>query len=129
MRLLHFFAIVTIACLSMTACKSDKKTSSNTNTSSSKTTSEINKIATELCACMQPLIDLNKQIQTLAEEGKTEEISSLITEVERLSEEGDACADRLEEKYGDIQGNDKQKVESAMEKTCPEVAKMLAIEE
>jgi len=93
---------------------------------SSNSSLDVNKVATELCACMQPLIDLNKQIQGLAEAGKTDEISSLITEVERLSTEGEACTERLEAKYGEVKGANEKKVEAAMAKTCPEVAKMLS---
>jgi len=118
-------ALILLVCsLTLFACKSDKK--KTTTPESSNSSLDVNKVATELCACMQPLIDLNKQIQGLAEAGKTDEISSLITEVERLSTEGEACTERLEAKYGEVKGANEKKVEAAMAKTCPEVAKMLS---
>ena len=125
MRFLKTALFLLIACFTIIACKIDKKkTNSSESTSSSL---DVNQVATELCACMQPLIDLNKQIQELAEAGKTDEISSLITEVERLSTEGEACTERLEAKYGEVKGTNEKKVEAAMAKTCPEVAKMLSV--
>lgn len=85
-----------------------------------------NQVASELCTCMQPLIDLNKKIQNLAKSGNNAEVQNLISEVEKLSEEGEACTEKLENKYGKIEGQDQSKVEAAMAKSCPDVARMIS---
>ena len=82
-------------------------------------------MAQELCKCMTPLMEIQKKIMVLSEEGKVDEIKDLLDEVEALSAAGDQCVQDLEEKYGEV-GEDKEtKANEAFKKACPEIAQML----
>jgi len=113
-----------------TASASDNTAQSNNPASAAAATSSAinnhSEVASELCKCMQPLIDLNKKIQRLVKEGNTEAVQNMIGEVEKLSDEGEACTERLEAKYGKITGGDEEKIEKAMRKSCPDVARMIS---
>jgi len=137
MRTIKIILLSTIILVLMSACKRDTPNNANTDASAPKsatatataaaaTNMNYSQVANELCACMQPLIDLNKKIQGLAKSGNNAEVQKLINEVEKLSEEGEACTERLESKYGKIEGKNQSMVEAAMAKSCPDVARMIS---
>jgi hypothetical protein len=86
------------------------------------------KMAEELCTCMKPLADLQKEVEALAKEGKTDEIPLLFSKMEKMSAQGDECVQNLEEKYGVVTGPEEEEANAAFKKACPEIAAMLARE-
>jgi uncharacterized lipoprotein len=92
---------------------------------SKKDKKDYDQMAKDLCGCMRPLADMNQKIKSLVNEGKTQEVSDLFSEVERLSNEGESCAKNLEEKYGIIEGESEEKATVALKKHCPDIAAML----
>lgn len=97
-----------------------------TNCSSSSSSSEKNydKMAQELCNCMQPLKDLRDKIQTLSTEGKTQEINDASKEFQQLIGTANTCAEELDKKYA-VAEEEKGKAMAAFKKSCPEVAGMM----
>ena len=82
-------------------------------------------MAKDLCGCMRPLADVNNQIKNLVAEGKTQEVTALFSEVEKIAKEGEACANSLELKYGVVEGEAETKASAALKKHCPDIAAML----
>ncbi len=82
-------------------------------------------MAIDLCQCMRPLADMNKEIKRLVEEGKTSEVAALFSEVEKLATEGENCANALEDKYGIVDKKSEDKASAALKKHCPDIAEML----
>jgi len=82
-------------------------------------------MAKDLCGCMRPLAEVNKQIKSLVSEGKTQEVSALFAKVEAIAKEGEACASSLELKYGVVEGESEKKTSAALKKHCPDIAAML----
>lgn len=109
--------LFSLVIIGMISCK-------NNSTSNSKSI-DYDKAATELCNCMKPLIDLNKRVEELVSQGKTDDVAAIFAEVESLAEETEACALKVEEKYGKIEGEVEKKMEAALKKTCPEISETL----
>lgn len=86
---------------------------------------DYDQMAKDLCSCMRPLADINKQIKDLVSEGKTEEVSRLFASIEKIAKEGEACAQGLEEKYGVVEGESETKTSAALKQHCPDIAQML----
>lgn len=82
-------------------------------------------MAKDLCTCMRPLADINLKIKTLLDDGQTEAVASLMTQVEKLSSEGEKCANALGEKYGIVEGENEIAATKALKKHCPDIATML----
>lgn len=82
-------------------------------------------MAQALCACMTPLMEVQEKVLELSAEGKTDEIQELLSDIEKLSEEGDKCVAKLEAKYGVVEGENEQKANAAFQKACPRIANML----
>lgn len=80
------------------------------------------KMAKELCACMQPLADLNVKLQQAQSTNDQATMQQLFDEVERVANQSGDCANDLEKKYGLVDGDDEQKATEAMKKACPEIA-------
>ena len=99
-----------------------KNTNQHKNQSDKK---DYNQMAIDLCNCMRPLADMNEQIKSLIQEGKTQEVADLFSKVEQIAAEGEACATSLEEKYGVVAGESEQKATAALKKNCPDIAAML----
>lgn len=86
---------------------------------------DYDQMAKDLCSCMRPLADMNQKIKELVEEGKTDEVTKLFADVERIAAEGEACATSLEGKYGAVEGESEQKASAALKKHCPDIATLL----
>jgi len=77
-------------------------------------------IAEELCACLRPIVDVYEETKNLSEEDSTADIQEAMEKMERAAAESDACADRLNEKYGDL-ADRQEEVEASMQKVCPDI--------
>lgn len=82
-------------------------------------------MAQELCICMTPLMDIQQKITALSAEGKTDEIQDLLSNIEKISENGDECVAMLEAKYGVVENENEAKANAAFQKACPKIASML----
>ena len=80
---------------------------------------EYEAMATELCDCLKPLVELQAKVNSSSEE----EIKAMVSEIEKISDDGEECVNKLENKYGQIRGKDnEEKAKEAMIKVCPNVA-------
>ena len=87
--------------------------------------SDYTEIAKVQCKCMRPVLDMNKKAQSLMQQGRSEEVQVLFSQMEMLSNESDACIKALEIKYGAIDGLRQEKAEEAMQQQCPDIAQMI----
>lgn len=81
-------------------------------------------IAEELCDCLRPIVEVYEATQNISEEDRTEDIQIAMDKMEKAAAESDACADRINEKYGDLE-NQQEEIEAAMQRVCPNVAKVM----
>jgi len=87
---------------------------------------DYNAMAKELCDCMNPLVEMNEEIQELTKAGDTEAVGEMFAKLEAKFKEGEACALKLENKYGDMNTPEQDaKAKTAIRKTCPKVADMM----
>lgn len=96
----------------------------------SEKTTDFDKMAEELCACMTPLVKLNDQVQDLSAAGDTEGVADLYAELEAEFARSEKCATDLEEKYGAMNAPEEEaKAQAALRKNCPKVAALINQEE
>ena len=86
---------------------------------------EYDDLAKDLCTCMRPIADMNTKVKNLLQQQKMAEVQALFSQLEQLSEDGEACTKNLELKYGVIEGEQEIKANQAMAKHCPDIAKMI----
>ena len=80
-------------------------------------------MATELCDCMKPLVDLQNKVNSLT----PDEIRAMTDEIKEVSEESEKCVENLEATYGKIQGRKAEdKADEAFKKACPYIAGMVS---
>lgn len=120
MKLSTLFSMLLAISLFLTACGSEGENTENP-------ADKYDAMAKELCTCMTPLSNLYQEVVAATEAQDTAKVQTLIVDFERLSQEGEACAARLEAKYGNMDAPDVfQKAKAAVEKSCPEIAAMMA---
>ncbi|MDX1941775.1 MAG: hypothetical protein SFU99_14540 [Saprospiraceae bacterium] len=107
MKNAFFFFVLVL--LGMTACKS-------------KPTDE--DIAKELCACLEPMIKMYKEMGSQTPGQDEAAMMESIAELERVAGESQACSDQLNQKYGDL-SQKQAEMEAAMNKVCPDVIQFL----
>jgi len=91
-----------------------------------KMATDYDAMAKELCDCMNPLVEMNEEIQELTKAGDTEAVGEMFAELEAKFAEGEQCALSLEEKYGDMNTPEQDaKAKAAIKKACPKVAAMM----
>ncbi len=104
-KLFYFVLIISI----LASCKS-------------KTTDE--EIAKELCTCMEPIVKMYDKTEDFTEDSSLQEVEETMAEVEKEAAKSEACADGIEEKYGDLSERE-DAIESAMERVCPDIMKRM----
>ena len=82
-------------------------------------------MAKEICACMTPLIELNSQVMQVAQTGDPAAAEALIARVDEISDESEACAQRVETKYGKLEEAEGPAAEQAFLTHCPKMAGLL----
>ena len=78
-------------------------------------------IAKEVCDCMRPLSESYNSIKDAREDNNSEALQRFVEEMEAANEALSACAGRIEERYGDLEGEREEHVKAAMQKVCPEI--------
>lgn len=104
MKILSFSLLV--CALSLFSCKSEPT---------------IDKIAGELCECLQPMIDMYNELENVSD---PELLESAMENLSRLAQESEACADNLTAKYGDLEAR-QQEIDEAMGRVCPNITQRL----
>lgn len=113
MKNLPLFLILLLS-VGMSSCKGKKMAT------------DYDEMAKELCDCMNPLVEMNEEIQKLTQAGDTEAVGAMFSELEGKFAEGERCATGLETKYGSMNTPEEEaKAKAAIRKTCPKVADMM----
>lgn len=85
--------------------------------------SNANAAATDLCHCMQPLVDVNKKMQELAAAGKMEEMTAMFHTSDSLSQLQNECIHAVMQQYK-VKLED-QSLREAMKEVCPQTSDMM----
>ncbi|MBK7872502.1 MAG: hypothetical protein IPJ74_18395 [Saprospiraceae bacterium] len=105
----NIFYLLMLVSLGITACKSQPNDEA---------------IAKELCACLEPMITLYKEMGSQSQNQDEAAMMESIAELERIAGESQACSEQLNQKYGDL--SQKQvEMEAAMTKVCPDIVQFL----
>lgn len=83
-------------------------------------------MAVELCECMTPMMDLQSKLMNLLATGDEEGIQSMEAEAMKVQQDGEACVQAMEEKFGVIEGAEaEEKATEALRKACPDFMAMM----
>lgn len=111
MKNIHFALL--ILSLTLFSCKAKKMI-------------DYDKIAMDLCNCMQDVVDLNKEIQQQVQDRNTEKLSGLYKQMDVVLKDAMNCSKKLEEKYGNFSDPEqKAKADNALKRKCPKVANII----
>lgn len=105
MKIIRLFSVLVISLL--IGCKNDT-----------------DQIAGELCACLRPIVQVYQETQTLSAEDSAEAIQAAMEKMDRAAAESDACADGMDERYGDLEGR-QEAIEAAMQRVCPDIVQVM----
>lgn len=82
--------------------------------------------ADDLCVCMKPMADFQKEITAMFESGKQDSVMAMLAKGQKIDEDGQACIAALEKKHGTIEGEEAEdKAMEALRKVCPEIVAMM----
>ena len=127
MNKIYTFLTLVAWLFSVAACNNSNNTSGG-GSSEDVTAKEVDyeAMADELCNCMRPMVKLYDELLDAKEEEDQESLKILLNRMESVSADSEACATKLEEKYGDFIGEGEVRAKAALEKACPRIAKMVA---
>ncbi len=90
---------------------------------------DYDEMAEDFCVCMRPMFEFQEKVMKLAAEGNNSEIEALREDAMKVQADGEACVTKLEEKYGAVEGEEKEaKATAALEKVCPDIMAMMGAE-
>jgi len=78
-------------------------------------------MATDVCACFKPLVDISSEVQTLIKNNQGDEAELLLPDIDIYQKEGQKCAASLVDKYGADTAIDAEQVKMNMRKKCPKI--------
>lgn len=82
--------------------------------------------ADDLCVCMKPMADFQKEITAMFESGQQDSVMAMLAKGQKIDEDGQACIAALEKKHGTIEGEEAEnKAMEALRKVCPEIVAMM----
>ncbi|GEM_PF-2252292 len=82
--------------------------------------------ADDLCSCMRPMADLQKELTAMFENGQQEAAMAMMAKGQKIDEDGQACIAALEKKHGVIEGEEAEnKAMEALRKVCPDIVAMM----
>ncbi|GEM_PF-4679191 len=82
-------------------------------------------MAQELCDCLQPVLQLTKDLQQKEQEGDEAGMAALLENLESIMNTSSSCVDGVDQKYHVTTEEQQRKATEAMEKSCPEIMAML----
>lgn len=82
--------------------------------------------ADDLCVCMKPMADFQKQITAMFETGQQDSVMAMMAQGQKIDKDGQACIAALEKKHGVIEGEEAEnKAMDALRKVCPDIVAMM----
>ncbi len=82
--------------------------------------------ADDLCKCMRPMADFQKELTALFESGNQDSVMAMMSKGQKIDEDGQACIAALEKKHGVIEGEEEEKkAMDALGKVCPDIVAMM----
>lgn len=82
--------------------------------------------AEDLCVCMKPMAELQKEVMQMVNQGRQAEIMGLLERGQQVDLEGQACIAGLEAKHGTIETEeDENKMMEAMRRACPDIVQLM----
>lgn len=82
--------------------------------------------AEDLCKCMTPMAEFQKEISTMMQGGQQDSLMSMMAKGQKIDEDGQACIAALEKKHGKIEGEEAEnKAMDALRKVCPDIVALM----
>lgn len=82
--------------------------------------------AEDLCTCMTPMADFQKQLMAMFENGQQDSVMAMMAKGQKIDEDGQACIAALEKKHGKIEGEEAEnKAMDALRKVCPDIVALM----
>lgn len=82
--------------------------------------------AEDLCKCMTPMANFQKEITAMFESGQQDSVMAMMAKGQKIDEDGQACIATLEEKHGKVEGEEAEnKAMDALRKVCPDIVAMM----
>lgn len=82
--------------------------------------------AEDLCKCMTPMAEFQKEITAMFEGGKQDSVMAMMAKGQKIDEEGQACIAALEKKHGKIEGEEAENnAMDALRKVCPDIVALM----
>lgn len=82
--------------------------------------------AEDLCKCMTPMAEFQKEITTMMQGGQQDSLMSMMAKGQKIDEDGQACIAALEKKHGKIEGEEAEnKAMDALRKVCPDIVSLM----
>lgn len=125
--MLNKIYLVLLLALSFTlSCQNEKTSEGQQSLDENAKTVDLDKMAATLCECMQPLFDVQAEINTLRSEGKNQELQALLKsgKLQELTQKGEDCVDLIEAEYGEIPESEEQNASAAFKRVCPKAAEV-----
>lgn len=79
--------------------------------------------ASEWCTCMTPMVELYDEFGKASSDAP-EAINDLLTKLEQVADESDACVTTLQEKY-QVDDYNSEEIRGACQKACPQIAQRI----
>ncbi len=89
------------------------------------TDADFEAMADELCACLQPVLQLTRDLQQKQSEGDEAGMAALLDNLENIMKTSEACVDGVDQRYSVTNEAEQRKATEAMERACPDVMAML----
>ena len=82
--------------------------------------------ADDLCKCMTPMANFQKEITAMFEGGQQDSVMAMMAKGQKIDEDGQACIAALEKTHGKIEGEEAEnKAMDALRKVCPEIVALM----
>lgn len=82
--------------------------------------------ADDLCVCMTPMANFQKEITAMFESGQQDSVMAMMAKGQKIDEDGQACIAALEKEHGKIEGEEAEnKAMDALRKVCPDIVALM----
>ncbi len=89
------------------------------------TDADFEAMANELCDCLQPVLQLTRDLQQKQSEGDEAGMAALLDNLENIMKTSEACVDGVDQKYRVTTEEEQRKATMAMQQSCPDIMAML----
>lgn len=86
---------------------------------------DYDRMASELCACLQPVLELTEALQRKQSQGDEAGMVALLDNLEQIMQTSEACVDEVDQKYSVTTEEGQQRATEALERACPDIMAML----